>query len=120
MVLTLLWLPGSLTAQEAENVHVLPFKTKKEISQFMKESVAKSLGVKCKFCHNVKDHPSDENPHKVVAREMMRMVVGINEQMISIQKVGVEAGMKHWNEAAEIECWICHRGSAEPEFARPK
>ncbi|MFQ6674002.1 MAG: c-type cytochrome [Fidelibacterota bacterium] len=119
-LVALLIAPGLLGAQELKNVHVLPFRTKKEITSFMKKSVAKSLGVKCKFCHNLKNYPSDENPHKVVAREMMRMMTNINEQMTSIQKVAVEAGMEHWDEAPKIDCWVCHRGSSQPELAAPK
>lgn len=111
---------GTLSAQELKNVQVLPFKSKKKITSFMKNQVAKSLGVKCKFCHNLKDYPSDENPQKVVGREMMRMVSSINEQMVTIQKVAKDAGMERWEKAPMIECWACHRGSTKPEYSRPK
>ncbi|MEE9167946.1 MAG: c-type cytochrome [Candidatus Neomarinimicrobiota bacterium] len=116
----LLTLQGALTAQELQNVQVLPFEAKKDIVEFMKNTVAKSLGVKCTFCHNLKDYPSDENPHKVVAREMIRMTLGINERLVGIQKVAKKAGMKHWEEAPKIECWVCHRGGKEIEYAAPK
>lgn len=108
-----------MNAQEVENVQVLPFKEKKEISQFMKKTVAKSLGVKCKFCHNLKDYSSDENPHKVLAREMMRMMMDINEQLVSIQKVAQEVGMKHWDQSPKIDCWACHRGDTKAEVSVP-
>ncbi|MFQ6675237.1 MAG: c-type cytochrome [Fidelibacterota bacterium] len=111
---------GTVSAQKVENVQVLPFKEKKEISQFMKKKVAKSLGVKCKFCHNLKDYASDENPHKVVAREMMRMMLSINEQLTSIQQVAQEAGMEHWDEPPKLDCWACHRGSTRPEYSAPE
>ena len=111
---------GTLSAQELKNVQVLPFEKKKEITRFMKNTVAKSLGVKCKFCHNLKDYPSDEIPQKVVGREMMRMVSSINEQMVIIQKVAQDAGMERWEKAPVIECWACHRGSTKPEYSRPE
>lgn len=110
---------GLVYAQEVENVQVLPFKEKKEISKFMKKKVAKSLGVKCKFCHNMKDYSSDENPHKVVAREMMRMMMNVNQQLTSIQEAAQEAGMEHWEEAPQIDCWVCHRGATKPEYSVP-
>ncbi|MCH8010430.1 MAG: c-type cytochrome [Candidatus Marinimicrobia bacterium] len=110
---------SDLIGQELKNVQVLPYKTKKEIFPFMKNIVAKSLGVKCKFCHNIKDYSIDENPHKLVAREMMSMVNSINVRMESIQEIAQNAGMKHWDEAPVIECWVCHRGITKPEFKRP-
>lgn len=110
---------GLVSAQKVENVQVLPFKEKKEIAKFMKEKVAKSLGVKCNHCHNLKDYSSDKNPHKVVAREMMRMMISINGQLTSIHKVAVEAGMTHWEEPPKIDCWVCHRGSVQPEYTAP-
>lgn len=111
---------GLLDAQELENVQVLPFETRKDITEFMKNTVAKSLGVKCDFCHNPKDYSLDENHHKIVAREMMRLVGVINERMTSIQKVAMAEGMKHWEIVPEVDCWACHRGSKEPELAPPK
>lgn len=108
-----------LNGQELKNVQVLPYKTKKEIFPYMKNTVAKSLGVKCKFCHNIKDHSIDENPHKLVAREMMKMVNSINVRMKSIWEVAQNAGMKYQDEVPIIECWVCHRGKTEPEFKRP-
>ena len=110
---------SALPAQELENVQVLPFETKRDIIPFMQNTVAKSLGVKCGFCHNVKDFSDDGNPHKLVAREMMRMMLNINDNMKTIQKVALNAGLEHWQEAPVIECWVCHRGSTEPEYVRP-
>ena len=118
-LLTILFITG-LTAQELKNVQVLPFTTKKEINKYMKGVVGKSLGVKCNFCHNMKDKSSDEKTHKVIAREMMKMVNMINAQMDSISTVAVGAGMDHWKEAPVLECWVCHRGETMPETSRPQ
>ena len=68
-------------AQDFENVQVLPFEKKKDLMKYMKKTVSKSLGVKCKFCHNIKDYADDSNPHKLVAREMMRMVISMNTHL---------------------------------------
>src|SRR5438067_4508919 len=37
-----------------------------------------SLGVQCTFCHIQGDNASDENPHKLVARKMMKMTMDAN------------------------------------------
>jgi len=88
---------------ELKNVKVLPLKTKADIVKYMKTSIAKELGVKCNYCHNISDYSSDENEHKLVAREMMQMVLNINENtMIPLKK-------------HEISCWVCHRGQKHPE-----
>lgn len=109
-----------VVAQEVENVQVLPFKEKKEIAKFMKGTVAKSLGVKCNHCHDLKDYASDKNPHKLLAREMMRMMLDINVQLVSIQKVAQDVGMTHWKEAPRIDCWACHRGAVKAEVSVPE
>ncbi len=88
---------------ELKNVKILPYKTKADIMKYMKLSVAKGLGVKCTFCHNINDYSNDENEHKLIAREMMQMVTNINKNTMKPLK-------KH-----EISCWICHREQKNPE-----
>lgn len=120
-VLVLILVAGSsLSAQQVKNVQVLPFKTEKEITRFMKKKVAKSLGVKCTFCHDVKNKADDSNPNKLVAREMMRMLADINESMTHIQTVADAGGLEGWQEAPIVDCWSCHRGSTKPEYTRPE
>ncbi len=104
----ILCLFSSLIAQdkpksELKNVTVLPYTKKSEIMKYMKKTVSKELGVKCSFCHNVRDYSSDENSHKIVAREMMRMVMNINETTMKPLKMH------------EVSCWVCHRGNEHPD-----
>ena len=63
-----------------------------------------SLGVMCTHCH-VQDRASDENPKKVVARQMMQMVKDINAKFPD--------GKVH------VTCYTCHRGKLAPEMAPP-
>src|SRR5262245_4043214 len=63
-----------------------------------------SLGVMCTHCH-VQDRASDENPKKVVARQMMQMVKEINA--------------KFPDGKAPVTCYTCHRGKLQPEMAPP-
>ena len=105
-------------AQEFENVQVLPFESKKEMMKYMKKTVSKSLGVKCKYCHNLKDYADDRNPHKLVAREMMRMVEAMNTHLDSAFAIGLKAEKKQMPESQKVECWMCHKSTTEVEFIK--
>ena len=87
----------------------------KNISHEELEAVMKgfknALGVKCSFCHvpskvdpQKLDFASDENEHKLIARDMMRMTARINKKYF-----------KH-EEKPVVSCFTCHRGSEEPKF----
>lgn len=74
-----------------------------------------ALGVGCDFCHAAKadnprdmDFASDEKPEKRIARDMMRMTVGINQSYI-----GKMADLE--SPRLEVQCITCHRGQPEPE-----
>ena len=93
-------------ASPFKNVQLLTHvKTKKEMRAHMKEQ-AKSLGVKCTFCHVPGKFDLDEKEHKKVAREMIVMVNEINAKYFADEEHG-------------ISCWTCHRGNEEPEYLRP-
>jgi hypothetical protein len=76
--------------------------------------VAYSLGVHCDYCHvqvkpDLSQTPSnvggwvwdrDDKPQKQIARDMMRMVIGLN------------AGQ--FGGDARITCYTCHRGGTQP------
>jgi len=62
------------------------------------------LGVQCAFCHG-QDRSSDENPHKSMARTMMRMVNDINGKF--------HDGKPH------VTCYTCHRGENIPKTEAP-
>ncbi len=102
MVLLFYSVLSSQQKSELKNVQVLPFTVKKEIVQYMKKVIAPGLGVKCKFCHNPMDFSSDKNEHKVVAREMMKMVTNINRDTMAKLKFH------------EVSCFVCHRGEKLP------
>ena len=84
-----------------KNLQILKVKSKSELKQVM-ENIAGDLGVKCVFCHNMRDKSSDEKNHKLVAREMMKMVQHINSEFLT------------WEGAASVSCWTCHKGQKEP------
>jgi hypothetical protein len=64
-----------------------------------------ALGVRCNHCHIQGDNASDENPKKLVARQMMIMLNEINA--------------KFPDGKAHVTCYTCHRGKTMPEMAPP-
>ena len=95
-------LPGESqeSDQELKNVQVLKGMTKDEIQEYMSD-VVDFLGVeKCTYCH-VRDKSSDENEHKVIAREYIKMTKELNETVFK-------------DKEQKITCFTCHRGEKEP------
>ncbi|MFQ6605545.1 MAG: c-type cytochrome [Fidelibacterota bacterium] len=88
-----------------KNLQVLDFKTEKELKPFMK-SIAKDLGVKCAYCHDLNDKSIDTK-RKKIARGMIQMTQHLNEDVFS------------WSDEPKISCWTCHRGEKEPPSRRP-
>lgn len=73
--------------------------SRKEVEAYMKNDVAKALGVKCSFCH-VKDDYAAPHEHKTVAREMMKMTNDISKSF--------------FDGKPRVTCFTCHQGKAEP------
>jgi hypothetical protein len=90
--------------QARKNIKVLtdlPNSQLVPVMQFM----SASLGVDCGFCHamGAEGHiawESDENPHKDIARKMIRMTMEINRAS--------------FNGRTAISCNTCHRGAERP------
>ena len=53
-VFIVLLFSGVVQGQDLKNVQVLPYKNTREIVPYMK-GMAKDLGVKCSYCHNMKN-----------------------------------------------------------------
>jgi Photosynthetic reaction centre cytochrome C subunit len=62
-----------------------------------------SLGVMCTHCHVQGDFASDDNPKKIVARNMIEMTHEINAKFPD--------GKEH------VTCYTCHRGAVTPVTA---
>lgn len=63
------------------------------------------LGVECTFCHVENDWANESVKQKQTAREMFRMVQGINHDYPVLDH--------------KVACWTCHRGSSKPESIPP-
>jgi len=80
---------------------------------------ARALGVRCTFCHvgpegaplNQLDFASDANPHKNVARGMIRMTQRLNAETLP--------AILGPSEQPRVTCSTCHRGASTPETALP-
>lgn len=100
-----------------QNLKVLPKNTNKHDMDSLMHLYSSSLGVRCGFCHVRNEEEkkwnfaSDENKHKLVAREMMKMTDKINEKYF-------EEG-RGTNQL--VTCYSCHHGEENPaRFAPPK
>lgn len=106
ITIALCWAQEDKPKSELKNVQVLHFTKKRGIVAHMKKVIAPELGVKCKFCHNMRDYSSDEKESKLVAREMMLMVEGINKY--TMKKLGHR----------DVSCWVCHQGKSTPDLKK--
>jgi Photosynthetic reaction centre cytochrome C subunit len=64
-----------------------------------------ALGVKCDHCH-IEDRASDDNPKKLVARNMIQMVKDINAKFPDASKT-------------YVTCYTCHNGHVTPMTTPP-
>ena len=104
----------SFGGKTPKNLHVLEYETVKQTNKYMK-SVSKDLGVKCIYCHDMKDKSKD-TPNKLIAREMIRMNNDLNSGFFTFLADSVH---KDVNSVAQISCWTCHQGKKHPQLVRP-
>ena len=104
-----------------KNLQILP----KDITEKQMDSVMhhynEALSVKCNFCHVKKgtsddlDFPSDDNPHKNKAREMMKLTNKINDDYFD-----VTGGQRTITTQLMVTCYTCHHGITDPAVRAPK
>ena len=79
-----------------------------------------SLNVKCNFCHvrneatKQWDHASDDNKHKLIAREMMQLTNEINDKYFDFT-----GGKRTITTQLMVTCYTCHRGEKQPDVKVP-
>jgi hypothetical protein len=96
--------PAPAPPKRATNLQVLPKDMAlADVEAMMKDSFAPGLGVECAFCHVEGDFASDENMHKEIARDMLRMTIGLNTS--------------YFGGKPEVTCFTCHQGVKEPSRA---
>jgi photosynthetic reaction center cytochrome c subunit len=87
-------------AQEFKNIQVLKSIPADQLIPTM-QFISASLGVECDFCHVERAKDKDDKKTKKTAREMMRMMLAINQNNFSGQR--------------EVTCNTCHRGAPRPD-----
>jgi len=98
-----------------KNLKVLPKNITKPQMDSVMHHFSNSLGVRCNFCHvrndstKTWDFASDENKHKLTAREMMKMMDKINDKFFD-----VTGGKRVITTQLMVTCYTCHHGSTEP------
>ncbi|HVI43241.1 MAG TPA: c-type cytochrome [Chitinophaga sp.] len=103
-------LPQDHEHEKAKNLKVLPKNISHDELMTVMRSFNAALGVKCNFCHAAQkddakklDFASNDNPHKDVARDMMRMTKRINKKFFKNTEV------------MAVTCYTCHHGNEEPK-----
>jgi hypothetical protein len=87
-------------ADQFKNIQVLKNIPAEELIPTM-QFVGASLGVECEFCHVEHEMDKDDKKPKQTAREMMRMMLTINQNNFSGKR--------------EVTCNTCHRGNIQPQ-----
>ena len=102
------------TAPRYKNLKVLPKNIAKEDLDAVMKHFTVALGVKCNFCHERNadntgfEFASDNNNHKKIARDMMKMTKKINKKFFGVKDD------KNLNINLEVTCYTCHSGKAHP------
>lgn len=101
--------------QNPKNLKVLSPDISPEELRATMFSIGQQVGIRCSRCHDFtpntpfaeRDYASDQKELKRVAREMMRMVQGINDAVSAIDR-----GPDH--KTLTVQCVTCHRGVNQP------
>ena len=99
---------------KAKNLKVFPKDTSKEQLRGAMMAFTRALGVRCNHCHvgeegkplSTFDFPSDKNPKKDIARDMMKMVVEVEADLKKMDLQGTHR--------VAMGCITCHHGRPTP------
>lgn len=107
--------PGKVKPCEFKNLKVLPKNiSSKDLNKIMVDEFQDDIGISCNFCHaenketHKPDYASDAKPEKEIARAMMRMTIGINQQYFGIEHLTIG------DSSLAITCATCHHGQPHP------
>ncbi len=100
------------------NLQVLPEDISEDELIAVMKSFEVALNMGCNDCHakskedpSKLDFKSDENPHKEVTRDMMKMTAAINEQFFDVPG---DFKDNYLYQEYPVTCNTCHNGHAEP------
>jgi photosynthetic reaction center cytochrome c subunit len=78
-------------------------------------TMAAALGVSCGSCHTRGNFASESNPRKAVARRMLEMTKGLNQQFFPDYKPA-----EGESRIGRVTCYTCHQGFERPKTAPPQ
>jgi photosynthetic reaction center cytochrome c subunit len=73
-----------------------------------------ALGVSCGFCHARGNFAAETNPRKEIARRMLEMVRGIDQQYFPDHRPADGE-----SRLGKVTCFTCHQGSERPKSPPP-
>ncbi len=115
----LLMMPGGVAADMPDafqNLQVLPEDISKDELKGIMRGFTEQLDVKCSFCHIIDEYHKDDNKHKPIARDMIRLVQHLRDDR---DTWFLEKKEDEEEKPELLTCWMCHRGSAELEAFAP-
>ena len=102
------------------NLQVLPKDVAPRALIDLMRSFALGLGVRCEQCHvgegndlSKFDFASDTKPAKATARQMLKMMIAINDELLAGVGEPPPPGTR------KVTCFTCHRGATKPLTAPP-
>ena len=104
-----------------KNLKILPKNITKEQMDSVMHHFTGSLNVKCSFCHvrneqaGTTEFASDDNKHKLVAREMMKMTKHLNDKYFDV----VGNKKDPLSVKLMVTCYTCHHGQTDPAVTPP-
>jgi len=102
-----------------KNLKVIPKNIDEDQMERVMFKYTRALGVTCIYCHPATkpgivpvdvDFASEDNPKKLIARDMMRMTEKINRKYFNFKN---DYSFKTY-QAAPVTCNTCHRGLRKP------
>jgi len=95
---------------ESPNVKVLTGLTAPVFEEEMRH-IVQALGVTCGYCHPRGNYATDQNPKKVIARQMLEMTKSLNATRFpDYRPTNGESVL------GRVTCFTCHRGDAQPKM----
>ena len=104
--------------QRFENLQILPKEIARDSLISIMRGFSLSLGVRCVHCHVGEDNPglvgidfkSDDRAPTRVAREMLRMVATVNDDLLArVRTINASS-----TSGTRVTCVTCHRGMPRP------
>ena len=98
------------TVVEGANVKVLTGLLAPDFQEEMNHMV-QAMGVSCNTCHVRQDFASEDNPKKLIARQMLEMTKAINTQFFPDHKPKPGESV-----LGKVTCYTCHQGEEKPKL----